>query len=939
MTRFSAQTLDRTADCMRGLRADKNAQAMLARWGEARIERLLLSSQFAVSRFSTDCERQSTWLDCEPDALCDPDRIHREFEAIRALDEPAAAVALRQLRQRILVGIAFADICLESPLELVLNALSATADNAIKTALDLAERSMDEKHGRVQDTEGTQVSFGVLAMGKLGGGELNFSSDIDLVFVYRANGQSDGERVLPAETYFLRLAQRFIRLLDEPTAAGRVYRVDVRLRPFGDSGPLVVSVDALESYLALHGREWERYAYLKARLLGGDEQLETELSPLLGNFVYRRYLDYGVFESLREMKAMIVTEVQRQSMAENIKLGPGGIREIEFIVQSLQLVRGGSEHTLRERNLLTALKVLRQMHYVSEAAYDELAAAYRYLRRLENRLQADRDQQVHEIPEQAEDVERLALAMGHASAAELATALNIHRQSVSAHFEESVVRGERKPAAGEVVWVADAAVIAASLDLAADHDLCLDLADFHRIVERKKLQPQSLDRLSRLMPTLTQVLVEHNNPEQYWRRLRPVLEAVMRRSAYLSLLIENPPALNRFVKLAGGHLYLAEELSRNPALLDELLDERIFQSAGTDGLEDECRSALARANTDDPESVMLALTEFQRSASFRTAVADVSGELGVMKVADRLTRIAELTIDETLGLAWQIVTKVSGVPAGASADLPAMCVIAYGKLGGLELAYGSDLDLVFLHDLDPAGMTSGHRPVATEVFFQRLVRKLTHLLTFQTRLGPLYEVDIRLRPSGRSGMLVTTTKAFERYQSIDAWTWEHQALVRARPVAGLTRVARQFDDIRRATLCRHVRRGTLAVEVSKMRGRMRRELDHAGPGHFDLKQSRGGLADLEFLVQYLVLANAESSQDVTTYPDNVRQLESLVDAEILTPAAASELTAAYLELRTLLNERTLAGNVGLVPTSSVAAMADVVIRHWNGWLGAADPDT
>ncbi len=939
MAEISEQDSKRVAECLTDLTADSNGERLLDRWGRENLERLLLASQFAQLRFQSDRDGLVAWLDCAPEEFCDPERIRTAFAPLKHLSRDAAAVALRQYRQRVLVGIAFADIALGASLESVLLALSVTADSATEVALAVCTHEIESKYGRILDSAGQPIMLGVLAMGKLGGGELNFSSDIDVVFVFRANGESDGPRSLAAEAYFTRLAQRFIRLLDELTADGFVYRVDARLRPFGDSGPLVVSVDALETYLAVHGRDWERYAYLKARLISGDPELAEELQPLLQNFVFRRYLDYGVFESLREMKAMIAEEVARKSMAANIKRGPGGIREIEFIVQSLQLVRGGADAELRSANLLNALTALRAANWLSGEAAERLASAYRFLRRLENRLQADRDQQTHDLPGAPADLHRLALAMGFEQASQLSDELSSHRAAVSAQFVDAIVRSAEAPPSQAVVWGSDAAAIASSMERPEGDRLCQELADFHRVVVRRKLQPQALDRLQRLMPKLTEVLIRESAPTQFWRRLRPVLETVTRRSAYLSLLIENPPALQRFVSLAGGHPYLADELVRNPALLDELLDERIIDDTGTDGLVAERDTTLVKANPDDPESVILALIEFQRSASFRTAVADVRGELGVMKVADRLTRIAELVVQDTLALAWAEAVARYGLPAGACESEPALCVVAYGKLGGLELGYSSDLDLVFLHDLDPSGATTGRRPIATEVFFQRLVRKLTHLLTYQTRLGPLYEVDIRLRPSGRSGMLVTTTDAFARYQREDAWTWEHQALVRARAVAGNKRVADKFAAVRVATLRNEVRRDSLRAEVQKMRARMHKELVRAGAGQFDLKQSRGGLADLEFLVQYLVLDNADRQPDVLTYSDNVRQLEALKRSGILDEQAAADLTEAYLTLRALVNQQTLAGQAGPVRLEACTPPAARVVRHWDHWLGRANPDS
>ncbi len=923
---FSPELFERADQLVNQLKEFDAGLALLELHGQSAISRLFLISDFAATVVQRDIVASASWLAQPAEALCDPETIKRTFAAIDVDPIDAEMRQIRLIRHRILAGLLLADVCLSASLQQVLTGLSATADAAIARALAMSATSMLERHGRLVDANGTLVQLGVLAMGKLGGGELNFSSDIDLVFVHRVVGDSDGPKPLAAETYFTRQARRFIRYLDEVTADGFVFRVDARLRPFGDSGPLVVTVDALESYLAVHGREWERYAYLKARAISSDQDLIDELSPLLRSFVYRSYLDFGVLESLREMKSKIREQVARKSMADNIKLGPGGIREIEFIVQSLQLIRGGAEPSLRERSLLRALQSLADIGALTPTTAQSLKDAYVFLRKLENTLQGLKDQQTHCVPVDDESRQRLAFALRFSSVEQLLEKLDQCRQTVSGVFESAIER-DSEPSDRISAWSGQPATVAKVLDIEISDPLCNSIVAFHREIDSRPLQAITRERLQKLMPLLLSIVVKQADPNACWQRLQPIIESVLRRSAYLSLLIENPPALERFVALAGHHDYLSGELARNPALLDELLDLRISADLDVESLDAELASVLGRVDRDDTDAVMQALTAFQRVASFRTAVADVSGVLPVMKVADRLTSIAELIVKQALNIAWRALVARHGLPGGASHGGPALGVIAYGKLGGLELAYGSDLDLVFLHGLDLGAATDGPNSIANEVFFARLVRKLTHLLTFQTRLGPMYEVDIRLRPSGRRGMLVSTLDAFERYQRNEAWTWEHQALVRARPIAGDHYVADRFVDIRAATLSDHVRRETVAAKVEEMREKMRKELDRGLT--FDIKQSRGGLVDIEFLVQYWILVNAHEHPSLLEFSDNVRQLNTLATLGVIEKSVAEALTTAYLKLRAAANQRALTGAGDVSNHPSLQAHIESVRSLWS----------
>jgi len=864
---------------------------------------------------------------------------------------------LRLFRHRELVRVIWRDLNEGADVTESLRDLSDLADAAINAALNFAHDLLRARHGEPRAEDGSPSGAGVVAMGKLGGHELNFSSDVDLVFVYSTAGETDGARALSNEEYFRVLAQRVIDLLSRNTADGFVYRVDVRLRPFGSAGPLAVSVSALEGYLLQHGRDWERYAWIKARVVNAWADAETLYRDVLRPFVYRRYLDYGVFSALRDMKALIEAEVAKKEFRGNLKLGPGGIREIEFIVQTLQLVRGGTVVALRERQLLKALPALVQAGCLPERDAAELTAAYRFLRLAENRLQALYDRQTHDLPADPVDQQRLALAMGYAGWRAFLAALQIQRNAVARHFRDIVFRGmsgsddENGEQAGSAdgdaarpeadlarVWLDDAAPDLQLQRLAgAGFSAPVDVLERVRRLREGGLQ-QRLDqpgrqRLDALVPAMLRVASRQAEATRALDGMVLVLEAIGRRSAYFALLNENPAALEHLVSVCASSEFLARLVATHPLLLDELLDPRVFQEAPSRSeLAADLTVRLSRVPADDAEVRLDALRNFQQAAIFRVAVVDLSGVLPLMKVSDRLTDIAELVLEAALALAWQELVTRHGEPRCVvdGESRPArFAVVAYGKLGGLELGYGSDLDLVFLHD--SAGdqqQTDGAQSLDNAVFFSRLTRRIISILTMHTTSGKLYEVDIRLRPSGQSGLLVSSLTAFDLYQRQDAWTWEHQALLRSRAVAGDSGVKAAFEQLRVRTLTSYVRLEQLATEVTEMRQRMRNELSRGTAELLDVKQDPGGITDIEFLVQYLVLREANRYPDLVRWSDNIRQLEALAAHAILAPADAEQLADAYRTYRQRLHHLNLAGAPGLLPRAETAALAATVIRHW-----------
>ena len=917
----------------------------------APLVRIVAVSEFAATALLRDW----AWIYDHSGTLLDP--FDRESLAAFADDFASADLSvdeakkqLRERRRRELLAILWRDLNGSSSVDDTIGALSDVADELLRAAANYAAARLAERFGRVLDSNGNPVDLVILAMGKLGGRELNFSSDIDVIFAYPRGGESDGQRTLDAQSYFDRLSRDVVALMDERTADGFVFRTDTRLRPFGDSGPPVVSFAALESYLVNHGRGWERYAYVKARIVGPQppEAVRSELfDELVLPFVYRRYLDYGVFESLREMRSKIAAEVARRDRADDVKLGPGGIREVEFFVQSLQIVRGGAAPVLQTPSLLGVVPTLVDMRSIDADAADELLGAYRFLRRLENTIQALGDKQVHSLPTSDVDRARLVFALEFENWGDLLAEFDRQRAIVSAQFGAIAFPD---PGVTEVgsdyaeLWSIDASEDAwrSLFDERGVRDsgrLAELVAEFPGLPATRRADKVSRERLDDFVPRLLALAEELKEPATAVERALRVVEQILRRSAYLALLIENPLAARRLLALCERSAYIAGQLASFPVLLDELLDPRaITGPLGKAEIRADLALVLGRRPNEDAELWMEGIARSQRTSMFRIAVADFCGDLPIMKVSDSLTNLAEVVLEETLALAWNDLEDRHGVPTfeiDGQRHEAGFGIIGYGKLGGLELSYGSDLDIVFLHNSTGSRQqTDGERPIDNAVFFTRLVRRLVHFLGTQTRTGSLYEVDTRLRPSGRKGLLITSVDACERYQQENAWTLEHQALLRARPVAGSDAVADAFARVRVRTLESLVKRETLRDDVTSMRARMRSELDKSADDRFDLKQGEGGIGDIEFLVQYLVLEHAARSPEVYEYSDNIRQMDALASIGVLSAEEAEELQDIYRRYRKRLHHRVLNDRPASVAVDEFRAERDTVRAAWSRHFGS-----
>jgi glutamate-ammonia-ligase adenylyltransferase len=835
---------------------------------------------------------------------------------------------LRRFRHREMLRIIWRDLGGLAELDETLAHLSDLADTTVIQALEWLFGLLKAQYGTPLGESGTPQELLVLAMGKLGARELNLSSDIDLIFAYEEQGQTSGPRPIANEQFFTRLTQKLIQALDTKTADGFVFRVDTRLRPFGDAGPLAPSLDFLENYYQSQARDWERYAMVKARVVTGSRAAQAQLMELLRPFVYRRYLDFGAIESIREMKVLIAQEMHRKGMEDNIKLGPGGIREIEFIGQSFQLIRGGREPGLQQRAILPVLAQLGQLGLLPQRVVTELDAAYRFLRRMENRLQAWRDQQTHSLPADAEGRARLALGMGFADWAACSHQLKQHRRRVQGHFDLifSAPQAEAQPQDDPLsqIWSGGMDRDRASRCLAqagyAQPEASLDrLLALRQSSALRAQGNKGQQRLAQLMPLLLQAVAQTRDPDTLLERLLPLLEAIARRTAYLALLVESPLALSQLVRLAAESPWITSRLRHQPLLLDELLDpRRLYSPLLHRELALELDRLLAQAGT-DMELQMDSIRQFAQSNMLRVAAADITGAIPLMVVSDYLSDIASVVLERTLQQSWQDMLIKYGAPTGVAASETGFVIIGYGKLGGLELGYSSDLDLVFLHQ----GQDS-----QCELFYTRMGQRLMHWLVTRTQAGLLYEVDMRLRPNGNSGPLVSNLAAFSSYQKTAAWTWEHQSLVRARAIAGDQRLKDAFEQLRLEVLCQVRDPKRLRQEVVEMRERLRTAQDQSTADLFDIKQGRGGIADIEFMVQYCVLRWAAEYPQLARWSDNIRILETLADCRLLPEGETERLTSIYKVLRAISHRHSLQERPAMVAQSKLEEERALVIEGW-----------
>ena len=844
-------------------------------------------------------------------------------------DETLWMKTLRILRARLMFRWIWQDANQLTDVVTLTQELSDFADICVQVAKDFARIPLVAKHGEPIGYNGKVQDLIVVAMGKHGAQELNLSSDIDLIFAFDEQGETNGRKCIEVQQFCILWGQKLIYLLDHITADGFVFRVDMRLRPWGDGSALAISHVALEKYLSQHGREWERYAWIKARIITGGQE-GYELLQMTRPFVFRKYVDYTAFEAMREMKAMIEREVQRRNIEDNIKLGAGGIREVEFIVQVFQLIYGGSKLELQDRQCLVSLRHLGEAELLEPQAVLDLEDAYLFLRRVEHAIQALNDQQTQSLPHEAEPRQRMLDTLGYASWDAFLQVLNEKRAKVIYQFEHLIKENEPDS------LLENYSQLEKQLDAVLDDQAKNLVHEFWYGHATKKLTAKALQRLKTFWPHLIEAVLQSENPQMALMRLMPLVESVLRRSVYLVMLIESKGALQRLVKMATVSPWICEELTQYPVLLDEFLSMD-FELPKRSDLEDSLRQQLLRIELDEVEDLMRVLRLFKKSNVLTVAASDVLAESHLMKVSDALTDIAEVTANAALQLAYQMIVKKHGYPVDSEGqrcglEHNAFAIIGYGKVGGIELGYGSDLDVVFIHNMDEQADTDGIKPISGFEFAMRVARKFVSLMTTQTLDGRVYDVDTRLRPSGDAGLLVTSLRAFEQYQLKSAWLWEHQALVRARSIAGDQDLRDKFEVLRCKILTQPRDEAYVRSEVLKMRQKMK---DHLGSskeqkkdGIFHLKQDAGGIVDIEFMAQYAVLAWSGSNPDLAHYSDNVRILEDAAKTGCLSSDDATALIQAYLRERAESHRLALANQSMQVNAADWYDTREVVCKLW-----------
>lgn len=885
--------------------------------------------------------RYADELSLLPPGLPDTDLIGALIDTLLARGR-ALPSAMRVARHLVLERLAVLDIEQNAAMEDITRAMTNLAEVTLDRAVVQACADQDARFGPPLNEAGERIEFWVVGMGKLGAHELNVSSDIDLIYVYEDAGQTTGPKSVTAHEYFSEVARSLYALIGDVTEDGNVFRVDLALRPNGNSGPAVVSLSMLEEYFLVQGREWERFAWLKSRVVAPFSSLRTgraiALRDTVTAFVYRKYLDYGVFEGLRQLHRKVRDEAQRRAAgrperANDVKLSRGGIREIEFIVQLLLVVRGGQFPEIRTRSTLKALQRLTAGGLMKPASAERLAEAYTFLRRIEHRIQFLDDQQTHLLPTADGDLAWIAASMGMAAcdtdACELLDTLCETREFVAMEFDALLHDGQA-PAGGGNGNCKGKSCRPAPQPIDSDEfleqlpgplaDRVRPWMDHPRI---RLLRDESKQRLARLVLRAAQSVTAGTCSLEAATRFIDWLEPLLRRESYLALLVERPEVQVRLLRLLGLARWPAQFLMRHPGVIDELADERLlhgrFERDSYIADLEARHVAWARFNQADEESLLDTLRRAHHAEVFRTLVRDVEGHITVEQVADDLSALADATLDCAVRWAWMHLRQ-------RHRDHPVFAVIAYGKLGGKELGYGSDLDVVFLFD----DADEPDRDRVPEIY-TAFVRKLINWLTTRTAAGELFDIDTALRPNGNSGLLVTSLQSYENYQvgrgSNTAWTWEHQAVTRARLAAGDMSLTPRFESVRRAVLCAPRDPVALRAEVAAMREKVRSA--HAvKPGLFDVKHSPGGMMDVEFAVQVLVLAESANHPELQDNVGNIALLQRAEACGLLPAGTGRDAANAYRELRRAQHRARLDEKPTQFEDSLLAAERDAVLALW-----------
>ncbi len=850
---------------------------------------------------------------------------------------------LRQWRHRFFTGFTHARINQLITIEQECADISAAAEILVRQSYQWVFTRHISTWGEPLDSDGSIQNLIILAMGKFGGAELNFSSDIDLIFLYPSDGETqNGPRKIEHQVFFTRLGQQLIQLLADKTGHGFVFRVDMRLRPYGDSGALAISYAAAEEYYQDQGREWERFAMIKAKAITGTEQEQKQFYQLIKPFVFRRYIDFGVLESIRDMKSLIEKEVRRKSLNDNIKLGSGGIREAEFIAQSLQIIRGGRLPQLQVKSFSEAVVQLVECEMLDQHKAKYLVEAYWFLRQVEHLIQQIDDQQSQQLPENELDQWRIATALNFSDYASLLKAVNQQREVIAKEFKE-VFRLQQESETSAASFNLNHLdegdlkhLFEQDVEEAFQNFVMKELDQFVESVNFQQLSAKGKARLELLVPKLIAGVSECENPQATFGRILNLLKAINRRTAYLVLLAENPPILNQLIRLCSQSQWIGQLIAQHPVLLDELLyANNLYHPDSGDELIAQLREQMLRIEPDDEEQQQEQLRFFKQTNELRVAAAVLNGSINVRKASRYLSDIANAVIDSVLQLSWRKLCQRHGTPLVADAtseQCRGFSVIGYGKLGGEELGFGSDLDLVFIYEAEADALTSGDKAISNGQFFTRLAQRIISSLNIRTLGGVLYEVDMRLRPSGNSGLLVSHKNAFQEYQQKEAWTWEHQALTRSRCVAGDKNLCAWFEQVRNQIIAIPRNDQKLKQEVIAMREKMRANLDKSNQEYFDIKQGQGGMVDIEFLAQYWVLKCASEMPEVAWPSRTTRQFILLAEHGRIERGIVEQLLEAYRQYRELSNFQVLKGESSLVERMKVSSLVSEVNAIWQQWM-------
>ena len=900
------------------------------------LQRLALGSNYAVTQLTRHPEFIAPLQHCREFDLA-PQQLASALQDI--VDPQQIKQQLRRFRHHKLVQIIYLDICRQATVQSTLQHLSDLADLLIRQALERAQSILSAKHGQPLDHLGEPMQLNIIGMGKLGGGELNFSSDIDLICSYSEEGQLKGFGQLSHAQYFTQLVKLFKQLLNDSTVDGFVYRVDLRLRPWGDSGPVVISHSAFEHYYQLHGREWEQYAMVKARVITGSESDKQHLQSIIRPFVYRRYHDYRVFDGLAQLKHKIDLQARRKKARCNIKIGQGGIREIEFFVQAFQILKGGRNHHLQTPSIYRALKVLSEQEVTERQTLIEMRESYDFLRMLENRIQMLNDQQTHELPDNPNLLQRISRLMGFADWPALEQDLGRHQQRVNHIFSRLFSQRDEQQPGGETQQLnldelGDKQHLEAIRAVGFEQPELIhqQLQEFYRSKALLYMSDKAKKRFRVFYPELLKLVAGHPQQQVLLDKMLALLSSISGRSVYFELLYQNIPLLMKLVDLFDSSSWIANEVTRHPFLLESLLyPEQLSQRFDQAMLRQSLQIQLDNVSG-DVEMELDTLRQFKRAHTIEIATAEIAAEIDTSEVSLYLSRLAQILLQAIYDLSWQELTSEYGEPRCIIDDqalTPGMGIIAYGKLGGYELHYQSDLDIIFLHD--SAGsqqQTSGTRSIDNATFFSRLAQKIISKITLLTAAGKLYEIDTRLRPDGASGMLVSSITAFEQYQKEKAWVWEHQAIIRARFIAGHRSIESEFDTIRSQVISLPREEPGLKQAVIEMREKIYQAKNPPETEMIDIKHSRGGLVDIEFMVQYWVLRHANKFASLTQTTDNIGLISELHDLGLI-PLEYLQLAEIYQTFHKWLHTQVLQNQSAELPLDKVHDEVDMVRACWN----------